>query len=228
MCVAAHAIVAPPFPNASARSVDGIAFPGRNCWRVEASDRAAVLMDADAYFRAVSEAIGRARHSVLILSWDIDSRTGLAGGRSDGTHRLADVLHDALDRHPHLTVRVLNWDFALIYAFEREMLARLRPEWSTHPRLHLRFDGTHPVGACHHQRREARARLEPGDRLSRPAGRGLVERDDEQVRGAAEPAVEHRGVDRPGAPLALVATALHLDDDGQHGPLPAQREKVPP
>lgn len=110
-------------------------------------------MDADAYFRAVADAIGRARRSVSILSWDIDSRTGLAGGGADDdAHRLGGVLHAALERNPELTIRVLNWDFALIYAFEREMLARLRPDWTTHPRLQLRFDGTHPVGACHHQK----------------------------------------------------------------------------
>lgn len=130
---------------------DGWFEPGRNCWRVAASARVGVLIDADAYFRAVTDAIERARHSVLILSWDVDSRTALRGD-SEHPQRFGAMLHAALRRNPALTVHVLNWDFALIYAFEREILPRYRREWRTHSRLHFRFDGTHPLGASHHQK----------------------------------------------------------------------------
>ncbi len=127
--------------------------PGHNCWRTAAAERATVLVDGDAYFRAVAAAIERAERSVVILSWDVDSRTPMARTGTRAQKRtLGQVLHAALRRRPALEVRVLNWDFAVLYAFEREFLPRLRREWRAHPRLHFRFDGTHPLGACHHQK----------------------------------------------------------------------------
>ena len=59
--------------------------PGVNVWRVEDAARAAVLVDGAAYFRAVREALIRARHSVIIVGWDIHSRTRLVGetGRAE-------------------------------------------------------------------------------------------------------------------------------------------------
>lgn len=134
----AHALTPSPF------------VPGRNCWRTAEAARVAVLIDADAYYDAVVAAIARAQRSVLILSWDVDSRTTLAGGRS--SHRLGEVLHEALERRPRLDVHVLNWDFALLYVLERELFAAYRRDWYAHPRLHFRTDGTHPFGACHHQK----------------------------------------------------------------------------
>ena len=134
----AHALAPSPF------------VPGRNCWRTAAASRVAVLIDAAAYFDAIVAAVARAQRSVLILSWDVDSRTTLAGGCS--SRRLGEVLHAALERKPRLDVHVLNWDFALLYVLERELFAAYRPDWYAHPRLHFRTDGTHPFGACHHQK----------------------------------------------------------------------------
>src|SRR6478672_7049532 len=47
---------------------------------------------------------------------------------------------------------VLSWDYALLYAFEREWLPRLKLDWRTHPRLSFRLDDRHPLGASHHQK----------------------------------------------------------------------------
>ena len=138
----------------ASRSTDALvppAFvPGRNCWRTAAASRVAVLIDAAAYFDAVVAAIERAEHSVIILSWDVDSRTTLAGGCD--SRRLGAVLRDALQRKPQLEVHVLNWNFALIYVLERELFAAYRRDWQAHPRLHYHADGTHPLGASHHQK----------------------------------------------------------------------------
>ena len=47
---------------------------GRNCWRVERADRLAFLVDGEEYFGAVRAALAKARQSIFILGWDIDSR----------------------------------------------------------------------------------------------------------------------------------------------------------
>jgi hypothetical protein len=59
--------------------------PGRNCWRIERAARVAFLVDGDEYFGAVRAALAKARYSILILGWDIDSRMLLApDGVNDG------------------------------------------------------------------------------------------------------------------------------------------------
>ena len=128
--------------------------PGRNCWRIERSSRFGLLIDADAYFRAVRAAILKARHSVFILSWDIDSRTVMAPGSPDDGYPAAigDFLHAVLAERPQLRIHVLNWDFAMLYALERELLPAYRTSWRRERGMLFHMDGTHPIGASHHQK----------------------------------------------------------------------------
>lgn len=128
--------------------------PGRNCWRIEHAQRFSLLVDADAYFGAVRKAIREARHSIFILSWDIDSRTCLVpGGANDGyPEPLGDFLRAVVSARPELHAYVLNWDFAMLYALEREWLPVYKTGWRAHPRLAFSMDGRHPIGASHHQK----------------------------------------------------------------------------
>ena len=54
-----------------------ILAPGSNCWRVTRAQRIAWLVDGAAYFHALRETIKRAQRSVIVIAWDIDSRTAL-------------------------------------------------------------------------------------------------------------------------------------------------------
>ena len=128
--------------------------PGRNCWRLAHAGRFALLIDADAYFRAVRQAMLGARDSILILSWDIDRRTVMApGGAGDGyPEALGDFLHALLEERAQLRVHVLNWDFAMLYALERELLPAYRTSWRRQRRMAFHMDDRHPVGASHHQK----------------------------------------------------------------------------
>ncbi len=128
--------------------------PGRNCWRIARAQRFALLIDAAACFAAVRAALRQARHSIYILSWDIDSRMRLVPeGAGDGwPEPLGDFLHALVAARPALQARLLNWDYTLLYAMEREWLPAYRLGWRTHKRLQFRLDGRHPVGAAHHQK----------------------------------------------------------------------------
>lgn len=132
----------------------GLLQPGRNCWRIEHAHRFSMLVDAEAYFRAVRRAICNARHSIFILSWDIDSRMLLVpGGANDGyPEPLGDFLHAVVASRPGLRAYVLNWDFAMLYALEREWLPVYKLDWRTHRRLAFRMDARHPLGGSHHQK----------------------------------------------------------------------------
>ncbi len=128
--------------------------PGRNCWRVAHAARFALLVDAADCFAAVRAAMRDARHSIYILSWDIDSRMCLTpGGAADGwPEPLGDFLHALVSARPALQAWLLNWDFTMLYAMEREWLPAYRLGWRTHRRLHFQLDGHHPIGAAHHQK----------------------------------------------------------------------------
>ncbi|WER47783.1 VTT domain-containing protein [Cupriavidus sp. WKF15] len=128
--------------------------PGRNCWRVEPCARFAMLVDADAYFTALREALARARQTIFILGWDIDSRMRLTSGAPDDglPVELRNFLNALCERRRGLRIYVLSWDFAMVFAFEREFLPAARQHWQAHGRLSFRLDGNHPAGASHHQK----------------------------------------------------------------------------
>lgn len=113
-----------------------------------------MLVDADAYFRAAREAMRAARHSIFLLSWDIDSRMRLVpSGADDGyPEPLGDFLHALVSERDDLNVWLLNWDFTMLYAMEREWLPVVKLGWGTHRRLHFFMDAHHPIGGSHHQK----------------------------------------------------------------------------
>ena len=132
---------------------DRILDPGRNCWRVERSARAGFLIDGEAFFRAVRAAAIKARRSLFIIGWDVDSRAPI-GYHADDRYppQLGDFLDALTRRQRGLHVYVLDWDFTMLYAADREMLPMYKLGWRTHRRVRFHLDDTHPVGASHHQK----------------------------------------------------------------------------
>jgi phospholipase D1/2 len=128
--------------------------PSRNCRRLERAARLSFLIDGDAYYRALRNVFARARHSIFIVAWDIDSRTVLVpDGAGDGLpEKLGDFLDALVRRRRSLRIYALGWDFAMLYAFEREWLPVYKLDWRTHRRFSFRLDATHPVYASHHQK----------------------------------------------------------------------------
>jgi phospholipase D1/2 len=126
----------------------------RNCWRLVQADRVAFVVDGDNYFRAVREALCNARHSIFIIGWDIHSEIRLIrnGKQDDYPEKLGPLL-DRLARERHeLDIYILDWDFAMIYAMEREFFPHYKLQWKSHDRVHFCLDGNHPVGASQHQK----------------------------------------------------------------------------
>jgi phospholipase D1/2 len=128
---------------------------GETCWRKTRADRAALLIDAAAYFGALRASMLEASRSILIAGWDIDSRAPIRGEAppDDGAPlTLGPLLTWLVDRRPELVVRVLLWDYSLLYAFEREPLPRLNLDWKTPRRVQVRLDNHLPFGASHHEK----------------------------------------------------------------------------
>ncbi|TXC84352.1 VTT domain-containing protein [Paraburkholderia azotifigens] len=136
------------------RTAPGLLRLNRTCERKEHAHHFRVLIDAAEYFETLRAAMIRARHSIYIVGWDIDSRLQLVpGGAPDGLPaQLADFLCALAQANRHLRIYVLAWDFAMLYAFEREWLPVYKLGWRTHRRIRFRQDGRHPLGASHHQK----------------------------------------------------------------------------
>ena len=126
--------------------------PGANCWRTERAKRLAVLVDAEEYFGAFAAAAERAERSILILAWDFNSRTTLRVSPHGESLVLGEFLNSLARKHPRLEVRVLIWDYPMIFGTDREFPPIYGLGWKPHRRVKLRYDNTHPVAACHHQK----------------------------------------------------------------------------
>jgi phospholipase D1/2 len=116
--------------------------------------RIAFLVDAAAYFDAFARAGARARDSILIVGWDIDSRIRLflEEARQGLPSRLSEFLLTLVSRQKGLDVYILEWDFAVIYAFERELFPLFKLPWRRNRHIHFRLDSEHPLGSSHHQK----------------------------------------------------------------------------
>ncbi len=125
---------------------------GENCWCRAHAHRVALLVDGADYFAAVADAIERAERSIVMIGWDFHSRIRLRRGEGAGETELLALLERQVRRRRSLQVRILAWDFAMIYALEREWQPLFRFEWSTHRRIRFRLDGRHPFGASQHQK----------------------------------------------------------------------------
>ena len=128
--------------------------PGRNCWRIERADKVSLLVDGEEYFGAV-----RRRspvRSIRSTSWAGTSTAACASCRTERTmgcrSRSANFSNAVVARRRALRGYVLSWDFAMLYAMEREWLPIYKLDGRTHRRLKFRLDDQHPVGASHHQK----------------------------------------------------------------------------
>jgi phospholipase D1/2 len=130
--------------------------PGGNVWKIARAGRFAPLVDGAEFFGAVRQSLLRAQKSVVMLGWDFHSRmrlVGESGEAEDGyPAELAPFLSAVIEERPDLHIYLLLWDFAVLYAGEREWLPKWRLDWATPDRLHFRLDRAVPTGASQHQK----------------------------------------------------------------------------
>jgi phosphatidylserine/phosphatidylglycerophosphate/cardiolipin synthase-like enzyme/uncharacterized membrane protein YdjX (TVP38/TMEM64 family) len=128
---------------------------GDTCWRRVHAARAAVLIDAASYFEALRASLLAARRSVMILGWELHSRTRLEGAQKpvDGAPvELGKLLRWLLKRKPGLELKILLWNHPVVYSINRELF----PRWIFGPRLPERveilLDSHLPPAASHHEK----------------------------------------------------------------------------
>lgn len=127
---------------------------GGNCWRIERADRFALIVDAADYFKAVKAAILNARHSVMLIGWDFDTRIRLEPDVEEqtGPERLGRFLNWVAKRRPELQIRILKWRLGTLQTLGRGDTPLFILNWITLRRIRIKLDGVHPPGAAHHQK----------------------------------------------------------------------------
>jgi phosphatidylserine/phosphatidylglycerophosphate/cardiolipin synthase-like enzyme len=128
--------------------------PNRNCCPLAKADRFALLIDGSNYYGTLARVISQAKQTVAILGWDLDSRARLGPGGPPGdlVPPLWEFLPAVADANPDLNIYILAWDFPILLANARDPKLVWGRDPFNHPRVHLKFDSTHPPGASHHQK----------------------------------------------------------------------------
>lgn len=126
--------------------------PGDTCWRVERANRFSFIVDAADYYRFVKRAIVNARHSVMLVGWDFDSRIELEpeGPTVEGPNRLGPFLLWAADRRPDVRFRLLKWNLGMIETLARGETPWYMLRWALKKNIEMKLDGAHPPLAAHH------------------------------------------------------------------------------
>jgi phosphatidylserine/phosphatidylglycerophosphate/cardiolipin synthase-like enzyme len=128
--------------------------PGKTCWRIERANRLAIIIDAAEYFRLVKAAMLQARHRIMLIGWDFDTRIKFEPEqrRLEGPNRLGQFLSWLPQHRPNLQIYVLKWDLGVVQALGRGMTPLFILNWVTSRHVHFKLDGAHPIGSAHHQK----------------------------------------------------------------------------
>src|SRR5690348_3169355 len=95
--------------------------PAENCCAVAPASRISFVVDADGYFRLFRRACEKAQRSILILGWDFDSRTVLEQEEGKPAIVMGDFLNGLAKRNRHLHIKILDWDYPIVFGIDREI-----------------------------------------------------------------------------------------------------------
>lgn len=129
--------------------------PGETCWRVARASRAAFIVDTEAYYTAIYEALQKAQRSVILLGWGFDPRVRLfpdGHDSPDDPDEVGRVLIELSEARPDLEIRLLIWKSALPIAASQQFFPHKARAWFRGSRVKFVLDDQVPFGGCHHQK----------------------------------------------------------------------------
>ena len=167
--------------------------PGRNCWRTVRADRFSLIVDAASYFRHLKSAMLAARHSILLIGWDFDTRVRLDPERHDPDwpDKLGAFINKLVER-------------AAVLARAHPQMGSRRgcdPRARSNPALHSRLDDQRADRLQARPRASARRLPPPEDRGHRRRA-GLLRRHRRHGRALGHARAPGRGSPRAPAPAA--------------------------
>ena len=152
----------------------------KNAWRSDEAERVGFIVDAADYYLAIKDVLPRAEKNIWIIGWDFDPDIRLDPVNSEET--LGAFLLSLVEARPELEIRILVWAMGPIYS-GKSLKLYSESGWSSHERIHLRFDSRHPLRGSHHQKI-----VVVDDRLAFVGGIDLTARRwDDQSHAASNP-----------------------------------------
>ncbi|MBL8955977.1 MAG: phospholipase [Myxococcaceae bacterium] len=131
-------------------------IPPSAAWRRHEVEELGLLIDGHDYYRELYAAMLTAKKTIFLTGWQFDSGvTMLRGEDAEGVDTpltLLGLLEHLCEKNPELSVRILAWDFNVVFAPEREWMQELIFHWNTHDRVKFRFDSHHVELASQHQK----------------------------------------------------------------------------
>ena len=98
-------------------------------WRRDEVEEVGLLVDAEVYYRQFYRAALAAKRSILLAGWQFDSDVALLRGedaeKAPGPVSLIKFLNYLCEQRPELQIRILAWDFHVVFAAEREWMQKL-------------------------------------------------------------------------------------------------------
>ncbi|MDB5688370.1 MAG: phospholipase [Sphingomonas bacterium] len=128
--------------------------PGETCWRIEQAGRAAVIIDAEDYFRIARAAMLAAEKRIMLIGWDFDARIRLGppDEANGAPEKVGEFISWLVERKPEVEVYLLRWDLGALKVLFRGTTILRFLRWMWHKRIHTKLDRVHPTGASHHQK----------------------------------------------------------------------------
>lgn len=166
-----------------------------------------MLIDCADFYRAIHDSIAKAKHSVFIIGWDIDSRIRLLRGDDETSTDIPSVAGDFLAwkarQNPDLRIYLLRWDSSIAFMQKRELMPKRVWELKTPPNVHVWLDNTIPAGGSHHQKI-----ILVDDEVAFTGGMDIApQRWDERTHRPHEP--ERTDCDGPYGPYHDIQVVLH-------------------
>lgn len=121
----------------------------KNAWRADPAERLGFIVDGADYYLALKDVLPRAEKTIWIIGWDFDPDIRLDPKNSG--EKLGDFLLSLVEARPDLEIRILVWAMGPIYS-GKSLKVFSKSGWSSHERIHLRFDSRHPLRGSHHQK----------------------------------------------------------------------------
>lgn len=151
-----------------------------NAWRTDAAEKVGFIVDGADYYRALQAVLPKAEKRIWIIGWDFNPDIYLDPEKPD--RKLGDVLRSLVEERPDLEIRILVWAMGPVYS-SKSLKIFSESGWSSHERIHLRFDSRHPLRGSHHQKI-----VVIDDRLAFVGGIDLTARRwDDQTHAVANP-----------------------------------------
>ena len=124
-------------------------------WCHAKATRAHAVVDAAPYYEIIQAAMMNAKHRIMLIGWDFDTRIDLTRSRrkkGEPPKRLGDFILWLADRTPGLEIKLLKWNFGALKMLGRGQTIVDVAKWAMHKQIQFKLDGAHPVGCSHHQK----------------------------------------------------------------------------